>query len=45
MRLRNEDFNKDILAIKLQSLSKLINLKLNIQFNRYSLKNSNKEDS
>jgi len=45
MRLRNKDFNKDILAIELQRLSKLTNLKLDIQFNRYSLKNSIKEDS
>jgi len=30
MRLRNKDFNKDILAIKSQKSSKLTNFKLDI---------------
>ncbi len=45
MQLRNRDLNKNILAIKLQRLNKLIKLKLKIQSNRYSLKNLNKKDS
>ena len=43
--MRNKDFDKNVLVAKLQKLSKLINFKLNIEFNRYSSKNSNKEDS
>jgi len=45
LQLRNKDLDKNILAIRLQKSSKSINFKLDIQFNRYSLKNLDEEDS
>jgi len=43
--LRNEDFDKDVLVIRLQRLSKLINFELNTQLDKYSSKSLNKEDN
>jgi len=39
-----EDFDKDILAIKLKRFRELIEFRLNIQFDRYFLKSLDKED-
>ncbi len=42
--MRNEDLNKDVLVIRSKKLKKLIKFRLDIQFDKYSLKSFNKKD-